>query len=75
MEYTQLGSSDLNVSRLCLGCMSFGQKEGEARAAWTLNEDDARAIIKQALEQGINFFRIFGTSLSEFSLHSNQLVP
>ena len=68
MEYTQLGSSDLNVSRLCLGCMSFGQKEGEARAAWTLNEDDARAIIKQALAQGINFFDTafaYGGGLSE----------
>ena len=68
MEYTQLGSSDLNVSRLCLGCLSFGQKEGEDRAAWTLNEDDARAIIKQALEQGINFFDTafaYGGGLSE----------
>ncbi len=68
MEYTQLGKSELKVSRLCLGCMSFGQKQGEERAAWTLNEEDSRAIIKQALDAGINFFDsafAYGSGLSE----------
>ena len=68
MEYTQLGQSELKVSRLCLGCMSFGQKQGEERAAWTLNEEDSRAIIKQALDAGINFFDsafAYGGGLSE----------
>ena len=68
MEYTQLGRSDLKVSRICLGCMSFGQKQGEERAAWTLNEDDSRAIIKQALDLGVNFFDTafaYGSGLSE----------
>ena len=68
MEYTQLGKSELKVSRLCLGCMSFGQKQGEERAAWTLNEEDSRVIIKQALDAGINFFDsafAYGSGLSE----------
>ena len=68
MEYTQLGKSELKVSRLCLGCMSFGQKQGEERAAWTLNEEDSRAIIKHALDAGINFFDsafAYGGGLSE----------
>lgn len=68
MEYIKLGTSELKVSRLCLGCMSFGQKAGEERAAWTLNEADSRAMIKLALEQGINFFDTafaYGGGLSE----------
>lgn len=68
MEYTLLGRSELKVSRICLGCMSFGQKEGEERAAWTLNEEASRVLIKSALDQGINFFDTafaYGSGLSE----------
>ncbi|MGI4815383.1 MAG: aldo/keto reductase [Janthinobacterium lividum] len=54
MEYTRLGNTGTVISRLCLGCMSFGIPERGAHA-WTLNEEASRPIIKQALEAGINF--------------------
>ena len=55
MLYTRLGNSDLNVSRICMGCMGFGDAEAGMHR-WTLAEDDSRAIIRYALEKGINFF-------------------
>src|SRR5213596_3361351 len=55
MEYTNLGQSGLKVSRLCLGCMSYGVPERGAHA-WTLNEEQSRPFIQRALELGINFF-------------------
>ena len=55
MQYVKLGSTGLDVSTLCLGCMSFGVPERGSHA-WTLPEDDSRPIIKRALEAGINFF-------------------
>lgn len=55
MKYVKLGNSDLNVSRICLGCMGFGNA-ATGQHSWTLGEDDSRAIIKHALEMGINFF-------------------
>ncbi len=54
MEYIQLGKSDLKVSKLCLGCMSFG-KVTEKRP-WVLNQEETDAMIKRALDLGINFF-------------------
>jgi aryl-alcohol dehydrogenase-like predicted oxidoreductase len=54
MEYTKLGATGLEVSRLCLGCMSFGAPDRGSHT-WTLPEDQSRAIIKQALDAGINF--------------------
>lgn len=54
MEYIKLGNSDLNVSRICLGCMSFGDASGMQN--WALNYDDSEVIIKKALDLGINFF-------------------
>lgn len=55
MEYVKLGNSDLNVSRICLGCMGFGEAAaGQHR--WTLDEENSNEIIKAALENGINFF-------------------
>jgi 1-deoxyxylulose-5-phosphate synthase len=56
MEYIKLGNTGLDVSRICLGCMSFGFAEGWGHNTWTLNEDDSRSIIKKALDLGINFF-------------------
>lgn len=56
MEYVKLGNSGLEVSPICLGCMSFGSAEGWVHNEWALNEEDSRAIIKKALELGINFF-------------------
>ena len=55
MQYTLLGNSDLSVSRICLGCMSFGDPSAGPRA-WTLMESDSRAVIQAALSLGINFF-------------------
>lgn len=55
MQYTKLGKSSLNVSRVCLGCMGFGDA-AHGQHSWTLDEEDSRAIIRRALELGINFF-------------------
>lgn len=55
MLYTKLGSSDLNVSRICMGCMGFGDAQAGMHR-WTLSEDDSREIIKLALDKGITFF-------------------
>lgn len=54
MEYTKLGNSDVQVSRICLGCMSFGEPTDSH--SWALNEEDSRVIIKRALALGVNFF-------------------
>lgn len=56
MEYTKLGHTGLDVSRICLGAMSFGSAEGWVHNSWALNEEDSRAIVRKALELGINFF-------------------
>lgn len=55
MEYIKLGKSDLNVSRICLGCMGFGDNT-IGQHSWTVGEDETRKIIKYALDNGINFF-------------------
>ena len=55
MQYTTLGKTDLKVSRLCLGCMTFGEPD-RGNHAWTLPEESSRPIIKRAIEGGINFF-------------------
>jgi aryl-alcohol dehydrogenase (NADP+) len=55
MDYTRFGSTGLEVSRLCLGCMSFGASD-RGNHAWTLDEKRSRAIIKRAIELGFNFF-------------------
>ena len=55
MEYIKLGNSDLKVSRLCLGCMSFGEAD-EGQYQWTLDYKQSEEIIQAAYAQGINFF-------------------
>ena len=55
MKYTKLGNSDLNVSRICLGCMGFGDAKSGMHS-WTLDETASKEIIRHALESGINFF-------------------
>jgi len=55
MEYTKLGSSDLEVSRICMGCMGFGDA-ANGQHTWTIDEEHSREIIKRGLELGINFF-------------------
>lgn len=54
MEYTRLGNTDIEISKLCVGCMSFG-KAGTMHD-WTLNEEDSEKMIRHALDLGINFF-------------------
>ncbi|SSM16681.1 oxidoreductase [Klebsiella pneumoniae] len=65
MKYVNLGRSGLKVSRLCLGCMSYGEPE-RLPQPWSLDEKASRPLIRQALEAGINFFyrRIFYGSLA-----------
>lgn len=55
MKYVKLGGTGLDVSKLCIGCMSFGIP-GKGIAPWSLDEDKSREIIKRAIELGINFF-------------------
>ncbi|WP_207478514.1 aldo/keto reductase [Arenibaculum pallidiluteum] len=55
MEYVKLGRTGLDVSRICLGCMSYGDP-GRGNHAWTLPEEESRPFIRKALELGINFF-------------------
>lgn len=55
MDYVNLGNTGLKVSRLCLGCMSFGEPERGAHP-WTLPEADSQPLLKAALDAGINFF-------------------
>ena len=55
MKYTKLGNSDLNVSRICMGCMGFGDA-GKGQHSWTLDEEQSKAIIKRGMDLGVNFF-------------------
>jgi 1-deoxyxylulose-5-phosphate synthase len=55
MEYTKFGRTGLDVSRICLGCMSYGGGN-QGNHAWSLGEEESRPFIKRALEAGINFF-------------------
>ena len=54
MEYAKLGRTGLDVSRICLGCMSYGGGN-QGNHAWSLGEEESRPFIKKALEAGINF--------------------
>lgn len=67
MDYVNLGRTGLKVSRICLGCMSYGDPT-KSRPAWVLEEPAARPLIKQALEAGINFFdtaNVYSLGVSE----------
>lgn len=55
MKYTKLGTTDIDISRFCVGCMSFGDPASNMHA-WTLNPNESEQIIKHALDLGINFF-------------------
>jgi len=66
MEYTKLGNSGLDVSKLSLGCMAFG--DASARYPWTIDEEKSRKVIKKALDIGINFIdtaNIYSHGISE----------
>jgi 1-deoxyxylulose-5-phosphate synthase len=85
MDYVKLGNTGLDVSRLCLGCMSFGDPAGGTHA-WTLDEDHSRDFIRQAHEAGINFFdtanvysrgsseEIVGRALSDFTNRDEVVI-
>ena len=55
MKYTKLGNSDLTVSRICMGCMGFGDA-ARGQHSWTIDEEHTREIVKRGLELGVNFF-------------------
>ena len=55
MKYAKLGNSDLNVSRICMGCMGFGDPE-RGQHSWTIDEEHSREIIRRGLELGVNFY-------------------
>ena len=68
MNYVKLGNTGMDVSPICLGCMSFGTAEGWVHNPWALNEEDSRTIIKRALELGVNFFdtaNVYARGVSE----------
>lgn len=85
MQYNMLGKTDLRVSRLCLGCMTFGEPD-RGKHAWTLPEESSRPIIQRALEGGINFFdtansysdgsseEIVGRALRDFARREEVVV-
>ncbi|KAA1050981.1 aldo/keto reductase [Pseudocitrobacter sp. 73] len=85
MQYNLLGHTDLRVSRLCLGCMTFGEPD-RGKHAWTLPEESSRPIIQRALEGGINFFdtansysdgsseEIVGRALRDFARREDVVV-
>ncbi|MFF4317031.1 aldo/keto reductase [Streptomyces sp. 900105755] len=55
MEYVKLGHTGLDISPICLGCMTFGEPE-RGYPSWSMPEEESRSILKQAIEAGINFF-------------------
>ncbi len=85
MDYTRLGSTGMQVSRICLGCMSFGEPERGGHP-WSLGEQAARPIIRQALEAGITFFdtanvysdgsseEIVGQALADFARRDDVVL-
>src|ERR1700723_1835671 len=85
MDYVKLGRTGLDVSRICLGCMSYGIS-GRGNHAWALGEADARPFIRKALEGGINFFdtanvysggtseEIVGRALKEFARREDVVI-
>src|SRR5699024_6687020 len=55
MKYAKLGNADLKVSRICMGCMGFGDANN-GQHSWTIDEEHSREIIRRGLELGVNFF-------------------
>jgi aryl-alcohol dehydrogenase-like predicted oxidoreductase len=84
MEYTRLGATGLQVSRICLGCMGFGDSAWVHK--WVLDEENSRPIIRHALELGINFFdtaniyslgrseEILGAALRDFANRDEVII-
>ena len=86
MNTVKLGHTGLDVSPICLGCMSFGTAENWVHNPWALDEEASRAIIKKALEMGVNFFdtanvyayghseEILGRALKDFANRDEIVV-
>ena len=70
MKYTKLGNSDLNVSRICMGCMGFGDPQN-GQHSWTIDEEHSREIVRRGLELGVNFY---DTAIAYQSGTSEQYV-
>ena len=70
MRYTKLGNSDLKVSRICMGCMGFGDP-GRGQHSWTIDEEHSREVIQRGLELGVNFY---DTAIAYQSGTSEQYV-
>jgi aryl-alcohol dehydrogenase-like predicted oxidoreductase len=85
MDYVKLGHTGLEVSRICLGCMSYGSPASRTQS-WALDEHDSRPFIAQALEAGINFFdtanvyslgaseEVVGRALKEFAKRDDVVI-
>jgi aryl-alcohol dehydrogenase-like predicted oxidoreductase len=85
MDYVKLGSTGLDVSRLCLGCMTYGVPN-RGNHEWTLDEEKSRPLIRRAVEAGINFFdtanvysdgtseEIVGKALKEFTRRDEVVI-
>ncbi|RQS11976.1 aldo/keto reductase [Burkholderia sp. Bp9002] len=85
MDYVRLGSTGLQVSHLCLGCMTYGAPD-RGTHPWTLDEDASRPLIRQALDAGINFFdtanmysegtseEIVGRALRDFAKRDDVVI-
>lgn len=85
MEYARLGSTGMKVSRICLGCMGFGDAERWSHK-WVLDEENSRPVIQKALELGINFFdtanvysigrseEILGSALKDFARRDEVVI-
>src|SRR5690348_7033620 len=85
MDYVKLGSTGLDVSPICVGCMSFGAPD-RGNHTWTLDEDQAFPLIRQAVEAGVNFFdtanvysdgsseEITGRALAEYARRDEVVI-
>ncbi|ORX54509.1 Aldo/keto reductase [Hesseltinella vesiculosa] len=83
MEYTRLGNTGLTVSKIALGCMSYGSSQW---ASWVKDEDESLELIKKAYDQGINFFdtadayangaseKVLGAAIKKFNLARSRIV-
>lgn len=85
MQYTKLGNSELNISRICMGCMGFGDAKN-GQHSWTVDEEHTREIIRKGLDAGVNFFdtaigyqsgtseRYLGKALKDFAKREDVVV-
>jgi aryl-alcohol dehydrogenase-like predicted oxidoreductase len=86
MRYVKLGATGLDVSAICLGCMSYGEPDRGMNQPWSLPEDESRPFFRRAVEAGINFFdtanvysagsseEITGRALADFAQRDEIVV-